>query len=343
MQITAHPTAGWNTLPIPLVQESGSAQSQIFRNGFAAVSNIKRCPSFDFLKSRITLPTLFSAKTAWSNSKYQTGPKTIPYWNTTIPVKKDTGFFFFPIAKVHELIGIGKCSEMDVILDLWIHAVYNDSSVLGSDSGPIVYYRDNTGNPLTSFNELGERWSLSKASVSRLLKKLEEKEYITLISFTGKHGSVIYLNNYLSVMFNISDVMIDKEEIAMKMQLPIHVPEEITIEDSASVSVSETVTDSQITVTKNDSCVPDSHMKFIVQKVAELLDSQGIPCCHCSKTRYILSPLSACKDIFNTFTLNIICPYGNAAYRFELSVSPGDESAQKMPAVAEPSALKGGE
>ena len=129
----------------------------------------------------------------------------------------------------------------------------------------------------------------------------------------------------------------------MKMQLPIHVPEEITIEDSASVSVSETVTDSQITITKNDSCVPDSHMKFIVQKVAELLDSQGIPCCHCSKTRYILSPLSACKDIFNTFTLNIICPYGNAAYRFELSVSPGDESAQKMPAVAEPSALKGGE
>ena len=119
--------------------------------------------------------------------------------------------------------------------------------------------------------------------------------------------------------------------------------QEITIEDSASVSVSETVTDSQITVTKNDSCVPDSHMKFIVQKVAELLDSQGIPCCHCSKTRYILSPLSACKDIFNTFTLNIICPYGNAAYRFELSVSPGDESAQKMPAVAEPSALKGGE
>lgn len=82
----------------------------------------------------------------------------------------------------------------------------------------------------------------------------------------------------------------------MKMQLPIHVPEEITIEDSASVSVSETVTDSQITVTKNDSCVPDSHMKFIVQKVAELLDSQGIPCCHCSKICYILSPLSACKE-----------------------------------------------
>ena len=129
----------------------------------------------------------------------------------------------------------------------------------------------------------------------------------------------------------------------MKMQLPIHVPEEITIEDSASVSVSETVTDSQITVTKNDSCVPDSHMKFIVQKVAELLDSQGIPCCHCSRTHYILSPLSACKDILIQYTLNIICPYGNAAYQFELSISPRDESARKKPTVATHSALKGGE
>ena len=232
---------------------------------------------------------------------------------------------------------------MDVILDLWIHAVYNDSSVLGSDSGPLSITGIIPEIPLPALMNWVERWSLSKASVSRLLKKLEEKNTLHLSHLQENTESVIYLNNYLSVMFNISDVMIDKEEIAMKMQLPIHVPEEITIEDSASVSVSETVTDSQITVTKNDSCVPDSHMKFIVQKVAELLDSQGIPCCHCSKTRYILSPLSACKDIFNTFTLNIICPYGNAAYRFELSVSPGDESAQKMPAVAEPSALKGGE
>ena len=52
-----------------------------------------------FLKSRITLPTLFSAKTAWSNSKYQTGPKTIPYWNTTIPVKKIQGFSFSRLPK----------------------------------------------------------------------------------------------------------------------------------------------------------------------------------------------------------------------------------------------------
>ena len=41
--------------------------------------------------------------------------------NYSYPCKKDAGFFFFPIAKVHELISMGKCSEMDIILDLWIH------------------------------------------------------------------------------------------------------------------------------------------------------------------------------------------------------------------------------
>ena len=63
------------------------------------ICTVTDLPSFDFLKSRITLPTLFSAKTAWSNSKYQTGPKTIPYWNTTIPVKKIQGFSFSRLPK----------------------------------------------------------------------------------------------------------------------------------------------------------------------------------------------------------------------------------------------------
>lgn len=230
------------------------------------------------------------------------------------PCKKNAGFFFFPISKVHELISIGKCSEMDVLVDLWIHAIYNDSSVLYSETGPVVYYRNNTGNPLTSFQTLAERWGQSKATVSRLLKKLETKELITLISFKGKHGSIIYLNNFLSVMFNISDVMIDKEEIAMKMKLPIHIPDE-----EESTCVTESVNEQQISVSEKESCVPEAHMKYIVQKVAELLDSQGIPCCHCPQTKYILSQLSDCKDI-DQYTLNIICPFGNARYRFKLSL-----------------------
>ncbi|MEY8507156.1 helix-turn-helix domain-containing protein [Lachnospiraceae bacterium 42-17] len=258
-------------------------------------------------------------------------PKDNTVLEYNFPCKKDDGFFFFPIAKVHEFISMGKCSEMDMLLDMWIHAIYNDPTVRGSYSGPVVYYRNHTGNPITSFQTLGERWNHSKTTVSRILKKFEEMELITLVSFTGKHGSMIYLNGYLSVMFDISDVMIDKEEVAMAMKLPIHVPE-----DKEELCVSETIKEEQISVPENDSCVPKSHMQFIVQKVAELLKTQGIPCCECPKTRYILSPLSsACKEAVNIYTLNIICPYGNAAYRFELSLKSERKDCAKNPPVLE--------
>lgn len=258
-------------------------------------------------------------------------PKDNTVLEYNFPCKKDDGFFFFPIAKVHEFISMGKCSEMDMLLDMWIHAIYNDPSVQGSYSGPVVYYRNHTGNPATSFHALGERWNHSKTTVSRILKKFEEMELITLVSFTGKHGSMIYLNGYLSVMFDISDVMIDKEEVAMTMKLPIHVPE-----NKEELCVSETIKEEQISVPENDSCVPKLHMQFIVQKVAELLKTQGVPCCECPKTRYILSPLSsACKDAVNIYTLNIICPYGNAAYRFELSLKPERKDCSKNPPVLE--------
>lgn len=88
------------------------------------------------------------------------------------PCKKDIGFFFFPIADVHKLIGLGKYSEMDALLELWIHAVYNAPSVQGSDSGPVVYFRNQTRNPLFNYQELARRWKQAKFSISRLLKNL---------------------------------------------------------------------------------------------------------------------------------------------------------------------------
>ncbi len=41
---------------------------------------------------------------------------------------------------VSEFVGRGKCSEMDIILDLWLNAIYNDERIGGSDIGPVVYY-----------------------------------------------------------------------------------------------------------------------------------------------------------------------------------------------------------
>ena len=102
----------------------------------------------------------------------------------------------------------------------------------------------------------------------------------------------------------------------MKMKLPIYIPKETPAEETdepETVCVPETVTDEQITVSKPIPCVPLSHIRYMVKKVAKLLDTQGISCCHCPRTRYILSPLSDCKDSIPVIGLNIICPFGTCS------------------------------
>jgi hypothetical protein len=236
------------------------------------------------------------------------------------PCLKDVGFFFFPISAVHELVSMGKCSEMDIVLDLWVHAIYNDEQVQGSDIGPVVYFRNCTGNPLISYAELSKRWGISKSSVSRVLNKLQKKGYLSLLSFTGRHGSVIYLCNYLSTMFSISDVMIDKEEVSMTFQVPIHIQDTPTPPDEAT-------DDEQIIIEENADCVPtngasvsDSHIRMIVRKVAGILAAQGVSCCECPQTIYKLYRLYDCKDTNLNYYLSIGCPECHSRYLFELSL-----------------------
>ena len=99
------------------------------------------------------------------------------------------------------LVSAGRCSEMDILLDLWMSAVYNDSQVQGSEIGPVVYFRNGTGSPLATYSEMAVRWDISKATTGRVLKKLADMDYISLMSFPGRTGSVIYLHSYLSTMF----------------------------------------------------------------------------------------------------------------------------------------------
>ena len=112
------------------------------------------------------------------------------------PCQKETGFFFMPYVTAIDLLSTGKASEMDVVLDLWLSAIYNDSQVYGSDLGPVAYFRNGTGSPITSYGDLSKRWGLSKPTVGRLLKKLVHMNYISLMTFPGRTGSVIYLQNY---------------------------------------------------------------------------------------------------------------------------------------------------
>ena len=256
----------------------------------------------------------------------------------TAPCTKDSGFFFFPYKMVAEFIGKGKCSEMDIILDLWLNAIYNDERIAGSDVGPVVYYRNGTHSPLTGYDDLGKRWGISKSTAGRILRKLEENGYIKLVSFPGKYGTAIYLQNYLSTMFNISDITIDKEEVALALNIRMNIPEETsenTIEmieellDSSCQNCENTITDDQISVPKTIGCVPESHLRKIVRKTAKVLCLQGLTCALCTHARYYLSPLSDdCKRKSISTEYLIRCPGGGRSYKFKLDIEPITESEE---------------
>ena len=230
------------------------------------------------------------------------------------PCQKDTGFFFLPVNTAKELVSWGKCSEMDILLDLWISAVYHDEQVQGSFEGPVAYFRNGTGNPLVSYSDLALRWGISKSTVGRTLKKFDQLDYIDLFTFPGRHGTAIYLRNYLSTMFQISDVMVDKDEVAMSFNIQIAAPEE-------SVPC---VPNRTVTVSKPD-------REFLAQKVLELLALQGIQCAKCRKSDYMLYVLSDdCKGVVegemerrqSGYRMELSCTGKQPVYTFEFSTKP---------------------
>ena len=245
------------------------------------------------------------------------------------PCQKDTGFFFLPVSIVTDLISTSRCSEMDIILDLWVSAVYNDNQVQGSDLGPVVYFRNGTGNPLVAYTELAVRWGLSRATVGRILKKLAALDYISLMSFPGRHGSVIYLKNYLSTMFEISDVMVDKEEVAMTLNIHLELP------DESGSSQNTPSIEHEVIVSNELNSVSKSHIEIIIQKMAQILMAQGISCFGCPLSRYKLYPLSGdCREDLLPrvqeqstlcFGLSILCGNRQVA-TFELTLSPVAEN-----------------
>ncbi len=234
------------------------------------------------------------------------------------PCQKDSGFFFLPVSTAAELVSVGKCSEMDIILDLWISAVYNDEQVQGSFTGPVAYFRNGTGCPLVSYADLALRWGISKATVGRVLKKLAKLEYISLLTFPGRHGTAIYLQNYLSTMFQISDVMVDKEDVAMSLNINFTAPD--SAEDDQPEGV-PCVSEKEIIVSK-------STLDHMAEKVLQILDLQGISCGKCHRGSIKLYPLSGdCQGAIEAgppqgraFRMDVLCG-GVPAYTFELLIT----------------------
>ncbi len=241
-----------------------------------------------------------------------------PRYNTVLdyscPCQKDSGFFFLPMSAASRLLSLGKCSEMDALLDLWLNAIYNDHQVAGSEAGPVVYLRNGTGSPLVSYAELGKRWGVSKATAGRILGKFARLEYIKTFSFPGRSGTAIYLQNYLSTMFQISDVMVDKEEVAMALNLCIRVQD--CAQDMAQP---DCASDCSISVSK-------SHMEILIAEVLKLLKTQGVCCTTCPRFQYRLYPLSDCVGVLweheaEDLRLGLMLSCGSTQTRyFELTI-----------------------
>lgn len=236
------------------------------------------------------------------------------------PCQKETGFFFLPVTTATELVGAEKCSEMDILLDLWISAVYRDDQVQGSFDGPVVYLRNGTGSPLVSYSELAQRWGLSKATVGRVLRKLEKAGHIALLTFPGRHGTAIYLQNYLSTMFQISDVMVDKDEVAMSLNIRVPLPSRKPEMPEGSGSNEEII-------------VSKPAQEVMARKVLQLLALQGIGCAQCPRMTYKLYALSRDSQgiverdtLVRRFRMDVMCPSGVPAYTFEISTTPVDGS-----------------
>lgn len=228
------------------------------------------------------------------------------------PCQKETGFFFLPVTTATELVSAEKCSEMDILLDLWISAVYQDDQVQGSFNGPVAYFRNGTGCPLVSYSELAQRWGLSKATAGRILRKLEKAGYISMFTFPGRHGTAIYLQNYLSTMFQISDIMVDKDEVAMSLCIRVSAPdsegEPICCGSNKGIIVSK------------------PHREIMAQKVLQLLAMQGVCCAGCPRMTYKLYPLSddskgMCERdmVVRHFRMDVQCSSGVTVYTFEFS------------------------
>ncbi len=110
---------------------------------------------------------------------------------------KGSGFFFFPLPVGRKLLAASRTagrivfSELDAIMDLWLHTILNDPGVKGSEYMPVVYYANMGGMPLLSYTYLARRWGWSKSRVGRFILKIEEAGIISRVSFSSSRGSVL--------------------------------------------------------------------------------------------------------------------------------------------------------
>lgn len=209
------------------------------------------------------------------------------------PNQNQGSSIFLPATVAADLVSSVTCSEMDILLDLLCSAVYLDERVKGSFSGQVVYLRNGTGCAAVTYEDLCSRWGLSRSGVRRVLRKLERAGFITLRGSPHSPEMLIYLAGELAASFQVSDILLDKDELPMTMRVPFPVSEE----DLPNI--------------KN----------AIAERVLHLLDLQGIGCAKCPRCThelYLLPRNPAASEKTVHFRMEVLCGHGTPLYSFDL-------------------------
>ena len=97
------------------------------------------------------------------------------------------------------------------------------------------------------------------------------------------------------------------------------------------VSVPDTTPPEASTISDEQISVSKPHILFFIRKVLQALETQGIPCLSCPKSKYMLYPLSDdCTVGIEKGTISaglaICCGAGSPLYRFEMTIIPNAEA-----------------
>lgn len=203
-----------------------------------------------------------------------------------------------------------------MLLDLWLHTVFQDASVPGSAVGPVVYFRQESGLPLVSCASLAVRWGVSKATVHRVLKKFEQLSLVAVHHYPGKRGSVIVMQGYLSTMFSVADACPTRQALAAELALPAREGAGCPVE-SAAVGTGESTT-----FHWPADAVSKPNVRLILENLRNSLFASGFRCSACPHALYRLSNLSGCRDAVTAYDLAIVCGAGGPSYRFSLKLEP---------------------
>ena len=130
-------------------------------------------------------------------------------------------------------------------------------------------------------------------------------------------------------MFQISDIVVDKEEIAMSLGIKLELQEETALTTAASSGSNEV------------GSVSEMNRHRIERKMREILVAQGLPCASCAKSKYMLLPLSddcevtieGVPPLRRWLQLVVTCGDAQEVYHFELRLHPigmrGDKEAER--------------